>query len=655
MPPLPFSLVRIVGNSLPPRHSPQSTFENVKYILENEPDFEGCKKSWLFNRIVDQDELARLIALVTQAGQPHHIIPFSPEEHYAAFLDDSGIPRDFSYPRGRIPFSKDYEAFRKEWRLRHKSQTLVHINNARNTALKIGRAGARWVLPLDGGVTIKPESWPAIAEAANTAGEARYMVIPMLRVHGFAEIAKLPPNPPALVEPQIALRNDAEEDFDENMRYGNLNKVELFKRLAIPGPWDNWPAAFWDKVSLQRPRNPSPFVTAGYCIRLPSGAPPGIRDNNTDLWQARFSGVERLSEAIDQRFGKTVMEAQRQKLPAHGSVSSELAAICAELAAQTLPTIPEKLLPGPSKDKHDFSSPARGNAFDAAMLCTAAPANAGEDPSLADAARLRHFARHSFLLAVGGLEPANAAFTQKSWELVKAWTVDPATRMNPLVRFASFDVKSGQSEPPAILDVKELWLLAPTMKCIEAAGIDITTALPWVRQFLQNFVKTPAFTAALALPNHISTWAMALQASLAIAAGDAALAIKLLREAPLKLAEQLVRPGLQIFEVTGENPAGRCMCNMEAWLALVWAASEAGMDLSGYTGANGEGLVQMTKFLAANPLDGAAAAEQRTWAHAVEHHLFAQKDATRAGVPTYFVDSLVSSMMPAGSPAIKGP
>lgn len=36
-----FIIVRIIGNDLPPRHSPNQTIDNLRFILEHEPDLEA--------------------------------------------------------------------------------------------------------------------------------------------------------------------------------------------------------------------------------------------------------------------------------------------------------------------------------------------------------------------------------------------------------------------------------------------------------------------------------------------------------------------------------------------------------------------------------------------------------------------------------------
>ena len=50
-----FLLARIIGNDLEPRHRKGQSFDNVLFILDNEPAFEDCEKFWIVNRITDRD------------------------------------------------------------------------------------------------------------------------------------------------------------------------------------------------------------------------------------------------------------------------------------------------------------------------------------------------------------------------------------------------------------------------------------------------------------------------------------------------------------------------------------------------------------------------------------------------------------------------
>jgi hypothetical protein len=75
------SLFRIIGNDLPPRHSPGQTLSNLKFILDHEPDFEGCEKIWILNRLVDPEKENAIIRLLDIHRRSYIRIPFDWDEY----------------------------------------------------------------------------------------------------------------------------------------------------------------------------------------------------------------------------------------------------------------------------------------------------------------------------------------------------------------------------------------------------------------------------------------------------------------------------------------------------------------------------------------------------------------------------------------------
>src|SRR5690606_6324998 len=64
-----FVLYRIIGNDLYPRHKKGQSRENLQFILENEPQLDGCEKRWVVNRIIDKDEERAIIELLKKHNQ----------------------------------------------------------------------------------------------------------------------------------------------------------------------------------------------------------------------------------------------------------------------------------------------------------------------------------------------------------------------------------------------------------------------------------------------------------------------------------------------------------------------------------------------------------------------------------------------------------
>ena len=127
-----FVLYRIIGNDLYPRHSKGQSLENVRFILENETNFENCEKR-------------------KEHGQSYLHIVFDWDEYRRAPWNFESFPQPAFFLRGSYEKMNEYEQALAEAQLRrHKNNYVMNNNGARNVALRDGRGCAKWVLPWDG-------------------------------------------------------------------------------------------------------------------------------------------------------------------------------------------------------------------------------------------------------------------------------------------------------------------------------------------------------------------------------------------------------------------------------------------------------------------------------------------------------------------------
>jgi hypothetical protein len=267
-----FCLTRIIGNDLVPRHRKGQSRENIAFILEHEPAFEGCTKFWVLNRIFDAEEEATIIRLLEDRRQHYHRIPFDLAAYAQQPWDIEGVPEHML----ELLDDDREEAFRKQTRVgtlvrRSKSNYAINNNGARNVALTVGRDMAKWVLPWDGNSFLTEAAWEAIRSSIAEKPFLPYFVVPMARITDNAALLQANFRPRAGDEPQIIFRRDAEEIFDEQFPYGHRPKVELLWRLGVPGVWDHFDIKEHD---LPRPplcEDAGKFAEAGWVARLNSG------------------------------------------------------------------------------------------------------------------------------------------------------------------------------------------------------------------------------------------------------------------------------------------------------------------------------------------------------------------------------------------------
>ncbi|MFP4012275.1 MAG: hypothetical protein ACLFUM_11270, partial [Spirochaetaceae bacterium] len=220
-----FVLYRIVGNDLYPRHERGQSRANVRFILENEPQFAGCERRWLLNRIVDSEERAAVIDLLERHGEHYSEIDFDAAEFCGTSFDVGSYPFAGYLSSAefiRLGPEQQQRAYTAAYRA--KNNYVMNNNGARNRALEEGRELAKWVLPFDGNCFLTSAAWEEIRDTVTGHPHLRYFVVPMQRITDNSvllagDAADLP-----TAEPQIIFRFDAAERFNEAHPYGRRPK-----------------------------------------------------------------------------------------------------------------------------------------------------------------------------------------------------------------------------------------------------------------------------------------------------------------------------------------------------------------------------------------------------------------------------------------------
>ena len=291
--PASFILYRIIGNDLYPRHDEGQSLANLEFILQHEPELEGCEKRWIFNRIRQPERLQRLIDLLVAHGYGYDVIPFDADTFADVPWDWGVLPSPGFLASDAYVRSLSHQ--RQAWELalyRNKNNYLMNNNGARNRALELGRSrGANWILPWDGNCFVTALAWRQLRAAVMERSQARYFHVPMLRIGDNAQLLDPDFAAEPRDEPQLIFARDATEQFSAAFPYGRRPKVELFWRLGLAGPWDAWPDEPWDQPR-RPPLKPAPACPqAGWVARLHSG----VRDRGDRKVTAVLSQQSRYS------------------------------------------------------------------------------------------------------------------------------------------------------------------------------------------------------------------------------------------------------------------------------------------------------------------------------------------------------------------------
>ncbi|MFV0244968.1 MAG: alginate lyase family protein [Qingshengfaniella sp.] len=605
-----FVLYRIIGNDLEPRHRKGQSFDNLRFILENEPPFDGCEKCWIVNRIADSEEEARVLSLIGEHGHEVLHLPFETMD-YAQVGWDTSLLSDPAL-LGGAPSKRLDTAVMERLHLalyRHKNAYAMNNNGARNRALANGRGRAKWVLPWDGNCFMTDSAWEALKSAVIARPYLPYFLVPMARVPDNASLLDPGFMPDPVEEPQIVMRADAAEGFDEGFVYGRRPKVELFWRLAIPGEWNRWRDDPWDP-----PRNPQAAEagqvgTAGWVARLASGHAALERKDKTsflDRGAARRQAILATLERLDTRLvpadpdpaGLTCYNSHALAALRDGPTDAPLRRTLiadAEAALELgLFSVADKTTLPPSGNLHDYWHPAPywwpnplipGGLPYVRRDGKRVPGTRMYDPesNRYDRTRLQNLFDNTTALALAHAVTGRVEFATRAAQQIHTWFVSLETRMTPHLRYAQVRRGRNRNEGTGtgIIELKDLYYFLDAVRLTENAGVlsgETGDGLrAWLREYLGWLQSSRQGARELAGRNNHGSYYDLQVAAIAAWLGERAVLRDSLVRAQARIPQQFQRDGRQPEEMRRTTTAHYTCFNLQAWLALARIGRRTGV------------------------------------------------------------------------------
>lgn len=307
--PVSLLIVRAIGNSLPPRHSAEQSLVNLRFVLEKEEHFPNSRRHWFLNRIVDNETRGKLKDLLDEFHESYSEVPFNLSYYDSIPYAMENMPQvdmiHSSKYRKRSPSGKAMV----DSSIQHgKIVYSISVNEVRNRMLEYGKqnSNADYILPWDGNCFLTRAAWDGIQRDINSNPRSRYFTVPMDRLQSSDnnDLLSTAYEPNAVDEPQILFSRKSQATFNPFFRYGRLNKIELLKRLRVPGKWDKWSYNEFD-LKLINAYNGTNFTdlegttpTAGWVSRLSSGV------QNTTLqerFEHRLQAVSNFLKRLDKK------------------------------------------------------------------------------------------------------------------------------------------------------------------------------------------------------------------------------------------------------------------------------------------------------------------------------------------------------------------
>jgi hypothetical protein len=270
----------------------------------------------------------------------------------------------------------------------------------------------------------------------------------------------------------------------------------------------------------------------------------------------------------------------------------------------------------PSGDKHDYFSlspywwpdPAKPDGLPYIRRDGVTNPESKRD---LDQPRVARLGANVHTLALAYYFSGEERFAARAAEQLRTWFLDPATRMNPHLRFAQLVRGNPRERGSGIIDTRWFIEVVDAASLIEGSrswsASDRDSLRAWMAEYLRWLRTSPNGQHEHAAKNNHGSWFAAQTAALALYAGDTAAAREIIAAIPARIASQITATGDQPIENERTRSFHYAGFNIEALSRLAEMGRHVGVDLWGYQAPEGGSLRRAIDHVAKH------LAEPSTW------------------------------------------
>ena len=210
-----------------------------------------------------------------------------------------------------------------------------------------------------------------------------------------------------------------------------------------------------------------------------------------------------------------------------------------------------------------------------------------------DRVALDNFCSDVQVLALAGYLFEKPRYSDRAATLVRAWFLDPATRMNPNLNFGQGVPGRAPGRRSGIIDTREFMLVLDGVELLDDSvwkEADQLALQAWFDDYQQWLRDSPLGLHAHKATNNHGSWYAAQRARYALFAGKNDLAKSIVAEAKKRIDQQFDASGNQVAELNRTLSLSYSVFNIAALSRLACVGEEVGEDLWGYVPKHGCGL-----------------------------------------------------------------
>ena len=194
-------------------------------------------------------------------------------------------------------------------------------------------------------------------------------------------------------------------------------------------------------------------------------------------------------------------------------------------------------------------------------------------------------------------------YARRAALLLRTWFLDPATRMNPHLRYGQGIPGITQGRAAGIIETRSLVGVVDAIGMLERSpswtAADDRGMAQWFSTYLGWLRSSPIGKGERNAHNNHGTWYDAQVASLALFTGDTGLARSTLATAGTRrIASQITADGRQPYELARTRSLAYSVMNLEGLCRLAELARHVGVDLWSYRSPRGGSIRKALDYLA---------------------------------------------------------
>lgn len=195
-------------------------------------------------------------------------------------------------------------------------------------------------------------------------------------------------------------------------------------------------------------------------------------------------------------------------------------------------------------------------------------------------------------------------YADRAVEAVRAWFIDPTTRMNPNMNFAQAVPGRNDGRAAGVIDGADFQRVIEGVGLLDGSGsltaADGSALRTWFSTYVDWMVRSPIGRDEAAARNNHGIWYDSQLVHFALFAGRTDLAASTVRSFPTRrLAPQIAKDGSLPLEIARTRSFHYSIYALEAAYNVAELGCRLGQDVWNWRSRDGRGLASATRFLAA--------------------------------------------------------